>query len=96
MPGLQELHEEFSGQPVSILGINCWESGDPVAFMQREKLNYGLLLGADQVAMDYGVEGIPTFYVIGKDGKVVYHEVGFDPAGTDKLRTVIRHALEAE
>ncbi len=93
MPGLQELHEEFADQPVSVLGINCWESGDPQAYMENEGLDYGLLLNADAVANEYGVTGIPTFYVIGKDGKVVHHEVGYDPEGTDRLREIIKKAL---
>lgn len=96
MPGLQELHEEFKNQPVSILGINCWESSDPAAFMQSKGFTYGLLVGADQVAAQYGVQGIPTFYVIGKDGTVIFHEVGYDPDGTNKLREVIKKALAEE
>lgn len=93
MPGMQKLHEEFKDQPVSVLGINCWENGDPQSFMSGEGLDYGLLVHADAVANEYGVSGIPTFYVIGKDGKVVHHEVGYDPDGTDRLREIIKEAL---
>lgn len=93
MPGMQKLHEEFKDQPVSVLGINCWESGDPESFMAGKGLDYGLLVNGDNVANAYGVSGIPTFYVIGKDGKVVHHEVGYDPDGEARLREIIKEAL---
>ncbi len=93
MPGLQKLHEEFKGDAVAVIGVNCWESGNPEAFMASKGFDYQLLLGGDNVATEYGVSGIPTFYVVGKDGRVVHHEVGFDPDGTDRLREVIKKAL---
>ncbi len=93
MPGLQQLHEEFKGDAVAVIGVNCWESGNPKAFMASKGLNYQLLLGGDNVANAYGVTGIPTFYVVGRDGRVVHHEIGFDPDGTDRLRKVIKDAL---
>jgi peroxiredoxin len=89
MPGLQTLHERYKDQGVVIFGINCWESGDPEALMQREGYTYTLLLDGDPVAAQYMVSGIPTFYVISPDGRVAHHAVGFDPRMEQKLEEVI-------
>ena len=96
MPGVQALHEKFSGQDVAVLGINCWESedGDPAAYMADQGYTYGLLLGADEVAEEYHVSGIPTFYLIGKDGTVIHREVGFAPDKEEKLAKIIEEHLK--
>ncbi len=96
MPGLQELHEEFDDDKVAIVGVNCWESGDPAQFMADKGFDYDLLLGGDEVAAAYGVRGIPTFYVLDQDGRVAFHEVGFDPDGKQRLREIINDLLDEE
>jgi thiol-disulfide isomerase/thioredoxin len=97
MPGVQELHEEFAEQPVAIYGVNCWEQGPSQAavdyFRGEKDYTYGLLLGGDAVADTYRVTGIPTFYVIGPDGTIVYRSVG--AAGEDALRKIIAETIPA-
>jgi len=94
MPGVQRLHERFKDRPVKVFGANCWESGDPVAYMKEKNLTYGLLLKADKVADRYNVTGIPTFYVIGPDGRVAYAAVGYDPGGEDTIGKIIQDILD--
>ncbi len=73
MPGVQKVHDEFKGQPVQVFGISTFErGGDPAAFMKKKGFSYGLLLDGNKVAEKYNINGIPTFYVIGADGKVLY------------------------
>lgn len=87
MPGLQKLHEKHP--TAVVLGLNCWEDGDPSAFMKDKGYTYGLLLKADEVASKYGVSGIPAFFVIGKDGRILHSAVGFDPDGEEKIGSII-------
>ena len=93
MPTLQELHEKYKGKPVVVVGINTWERADPAAFMKKNKLSYGLLLKGDAVARAYGVLGIPTFYLIGPDGKILYASSGFDPTSETAVAKLIDAAL---
>ena len=44
----------------------------------------------------YGVSGIPTVFVIGKDGKVVGHAVGSGEASHAKVEEMVRKALDAD
>lgn len=95
MPEVQKLHERFQGRPVRVFGVNCWESGDAAGYMTKNKFTYGLLLSGDEVAKAYGVSGIPTFVVIGVDGKVLKYAVGFNPAEMTEIAAMIEEHLAA-
>ncbi len=94
MPVLQELHEQY-GEDLFVVGINVWEeAADPAGFMADLGLTYPILLGGDDVAAEYIVEGIPTFYVIAPDGTVAFHAVGADPANEEALKEVVGTLLQ--
>jgi peroxiredoxin len=38
--------------------------------------------------------GIPRNYVIGKEGKILFQSVGYNPAEFDRMKEVIRQALK--
>ncbi len=88
MPKVQALHKKYKDRPVTIFGVSVWERSDAAAYMKQKKYTYPLLLKGDQVANAYGVRGIPTLYVIGADGKVLYASTGFGPTTEDE---VIKH-----
>jgi thiol-disulfide isomerase/thioredoxin len=93
MPGIQKVHERFKGQGVVVFGMNCWESGDAAAFMREKGYTYGLLLNADETATKYNVSGIPTFYIVGPDGRVMHSAVGFDPALEETLGVILERGV---
>lgn len=95
MPGMQRLHDRFAKRGVEVIGLNCWESGDAAGYMARNGLNYRLLLKADEVANAYAVSGIPTFYIIDEDGRVIERHVGFAPEAEEKLGEMIEARLKA-
>jgi hypothetical protein len=59
--------------------------------MKEQKFTYNLLLKGDEVAVKYGVSGIPTIYVIGKDGVVLYAQTGFE--GEEAVERAIEAGL---
>jgi peroxiredoxin len=71
MPEIQKLHEKFKDKGLEVLGISAWPRGtDPVKYMTEQKFTYGLLMDGDSVAEAYKVDGLPTWFVIGRDGKI--------------------------
>jgi thiol-disulfide isomerase/thioredoxin len=63
-------------------------------FIKAFAVNYPIVFTGEKVAGDsYGVTGIPTCYVIGRDGKVLGHIVGGGKANHDKLVDLITQAL---
>jgi thiol-disulfide isomerase/thioredoxin len=74
MPAVQKVHEKFADKGVVVLGMN-FESNpkaDPEKFKKDKGYTYTSLAKAETIAGSYKVTGWPTFYVIGKDGKVVW------------------------
>lgn len=95
MPNLQKLHEKYKDRPVKFYGLNCWDKdGDPVKFMRDRELTYGLLLQADDVAREYGVESIPAVFVITPDGKICYSQAGVIPSLERRIDRAIARALK--
>jgi thiol-disulfide isomerase/thioredoxin len=98
MPSIQKIHDDYKDKGVAVLGVNTWEKKEDGAkkYMESKGFNYGCLLKGDDLATAYGVTGIPTLVVIGKDGKVALVEVGMGPNGADGLRKAIDAALAAK
>ncbi len=96
MPSIQKLSEKYQGKAVSVFGVNTWERGAAdVAqkYMAKNKYTYGLLLKGDDLAKTYGISGIPTFVLIGPDGKILHLGVGFEEGEGDRMAEIIDTAL---
>ncbi|MGD8451718.1 MAG: TlpA disulfide reductase family protein [Phycisphaerae bacterium] len=92
MPGLQKLQERMKDKPFVLYGVNTFErGGDPAKYMKSQGFTYGLLLKGNATARQYHVKGIPTFYVIGHDGKIVY--VGAGGGREAELEAAVQRAL---
>jgi thiol-disulfide isomerase/thioredoxin len=95
MPDMQQISEDYADKGVVVLGINTWERQEGAAkkYMADKKFTYPCLLSGDELATKYGLSGIPTLVVIGKDGKIELIESGAPPKGAKKLRETIDAAI---
>lgn len=83
IPYVEKLHERYAGRDVVVLGINV--EGDPKtadAFAKKQGIQYPVLIGDEDVARAYRVQGIPAFFIIGPQGTLEGKYVGFSP-GTE-------------
>jgi len=97
MPGIQKLHDTFKDKPVKVFGVNCRERGRnqrALAYIKQKGYTYPQLLDGDAAAIAYGVRGIPAFYVIGKDGKILGTTSGFNPNMEAAMIRLIQDALK--
>ena len=78
MPALEQLHQTFQQQDLIILAINLKEGAEQVkTFFQQRTLSFPALLDQNgTVFRDYSVAGMPTTYLIGRDGKLLARGVG--------------------
>ena len=78
MPTMQKLLEAYKDRGVVILGVNTWKKNADAAkdCIATKKFTYGCLLNGDDLAKAYGVTGIPTLVIIGKNGTVAMAEIG--------------------
>jgi thiol-disulfide isomerase/thioredoxin len=98
MPGVQRLYEKYKDKPVAIFGVNCWErdpKADPAAFMKKNGFAYPVLLKGDRVAEAYHVSGIPTFYLIGVDGKILLAYAGLSAESERQVVAAIEKQLSS-
>ncbi len=92
MPAMQRLHDEYESDKVAILAINCRERDriDPVQFVRDLGFDYPILVDSGTVAPRYRVQGIPAFFVIDPDGRLLYRSSGFGAEQEQKLEQYIR------
>jgi thiol-disulfide isomerase/thioredoxin len=97
MPILEGLHREFAWRGLAVIGINAREDKQAVARYAMElRLTFPLVL--DQAGKNnrlYGVIGLPTSFVFGRDGRAVAFGVGPRQWGSPPARALVE-ALLAE
>ena len=82
MPELTDFYKENhnASSDFEILAVSIDE--DPqaaTAYAAANKLNFPVLLDPKQkMAEAYQVEGIPTMFVVDKDGKIIYGHLGYE------------------
>jgi len=76
MPEIQRLHEKYLNNDLIVFGVNSWEESNSSAYMKQHGFTYGLLINGEVIATKYRVTTLPTVYVIGGDGKILFRSVG--------------------
>jgi cytochrome c biogenesis protein CcmG, thiol:disulfide interchange protein DsbE len=78
MPSLERLHQTYQAQDLAIISIDLKEGADQVkAFFQKHGLSFPSLLDPNgTVFRDYLVAGMPTTYLIDRNGTLLARGVG--------------------
>ena len=78
MPVLERLQREFSSRGLAIIGVNTRESKEAVRRYAKELgLRFPLVLDRDgKINALYGVIGLPTTFVVGRDGRAIALAIG--------------------
>jgi hypothetical protein len=71
------LHEKYGASGLVVVGLNIWEQGDNGRKFAAENLPYRVLFQMDDAARgkDF-VRGIPTTYILDREGVVRHRVVG--------------------
>ena len=97
MPALEQLHREFAGRGLAIVGVNARENSEAVRRYAKEVgLSFPLVLDPEgKINALYGVIGLPATFVIGRDGRAVAFGIGSRKWESAPARALIE-ALLAE
>jgi peroxiredoxin len=78
MPLLEHLYREFAPRGLAVVGINAREDGETVRrYAKALGLTFPLVLDtAGEINAVYGVVGLPTTFLVGRDGRAVALAVG--------------------
>ena len=94
MPGFQRVYEDYKDQGFTVLGVSRDEAGPDLvrAFLRQKGITYPVAMAWQASLNGFGeVGGLPTSYLIGRDGKVKHRVEGVfaEPA----LRMAVRLLL---
>jgi cytochrome c biogenesis protein CcmG/thiol:disulfide interchange protein DsbE len=78
IPGFIQLQNEYRSRGLDVIGISMDDSSEPVVQFYKElHMNYPVALGNDRLGELYGgVLGLPTTFLIGRDGRIYAKHVG--------------------
>ena len=78
MAVLERLQREFSSRGFVVIGVDVRENTEPVRRYAKELgLTFPLVFDPDgKISALYGVIGLPTTFVVGRDGRVVAFAIG--------------------
>ena len=96
MPALERLHRRFGAQGLAVIGINAREDRETVRhYAQQLGLSFPLVLDpGGTINATYGVIGLPTTVVVGRDGRAVGLAVGPRDWGGDAARALLLALLD--
>lgn len=92
-PWMNHLQEKFAGQGLVVVAVNVDENRDDAnAFLKQIPAHFPIVFDPHgQVAESYHVPGMPTTFLIDKQGKVRESRVGFHPNQADQYeKTVLK------
>jgi cytochrome c biogenesis protein CcmG/thiol:disulfide interchange protein DsbE len=95
MPALEQLHRDYASRGLTVLAVNFREAPGTVRQYARELgLTMPLLVDpAGAISGSYGVIGLPTSFLIGRDGRAVARAIGPREWTTAEARTLIESLL---
>jgi thiol-disulfide isomerase/thioredoxin len=78
LPVLEQLHRDYASRGLTVLAVNFREEPGAIRQYARE-LGLTLTLLVDPtgaIRQSYGVVGLPTSFLIGRDGRAVARAIG--------------------
>ncbi len=97
MPSMQRLADKFENDGLSMVAVNIQENPAAVRqFMDEHELSFEVLLDRQgRAGQSYGVRGLPTTVILGRDGYVLGVKVGFALWDTEEVFDAFRTILES-
>lgn len=95
---MNETQAKYAAKGLQIVGVNLDEkSEDAQRFLKDTPAKFAIAFDAGgKYPTAYGLKGMPTSYLIGRDGKVIAEHVGFREADRADLEARIVAALEGK
>lgn len=95
-PWMNALQQRHGAAGLQVVAINVDEKReDAAAFLARVPANFTIAYDpAGATPRAYGIKGMPSSALVGRDGKLLWMHTGFNEADQDKLEERIRAALQ--
>ena len=95
-PWLNAMHEKYADDGLVIIGVNLdRERESAIEFLRDYPAQFQISYDPDAtLAEEFGVLGMPSSYVIGRNGDTRSHHIGFKVKKQDEYEAAIVAALE--
>jgi cytochrome c biogenesis protein CcmG, thiol:disulfide interchange protein DsbE len=95
---MNSMQARYKSKGLQIIAINLdAKTDDAKKFLSQTPANFTVAFDSNGVNPKvYGVKGMPTSYLIGRDGRVILQHAGFREADRETLEKQIQTALEAK
>lgn len=83
-PELIKLQQKYVSKNITVIGLSVDSEGPKVvkAFVKDEKINYPVAMAGDSLKYLPPVRGIPTLFLVNKEGKILKQFIGFTDQDT--------------
>jgi len=97
-PWMNALQQRHAKAGLQVVAINLDEKReDAAAFLASVPAGFTIAYDpAGATARAYGIKGMPSSALIGRDGQLLWMHSGFNEADKDKLEQQVRAALQQE
>ena len=93
IPELNKIVAAYANNPdVVFIGIATDETDKLKDFLKDTPFAYHIVSDGSELATKYGIKGYPTNVIVGKDGKVKLHTMGYGPYSLDGFAKAIDNA----
>lgn len=97
-PWMNEMQERYRAKGLKVIAVNVdAKTEDARKFLAMNPSKFTVAFDPKgSTPAQYGVKGMPSSFIIGKDGKVISTHLGFNAADKGKLENDIKTALEGK
>ncbi|MCP4301680.1 MAG: TlpA family protein disulfide reductase [Gammaproteobacteria bacterium] len=97
-PWLNAMNAKYGHDGLVVIGINVdQEPASAAEFLQKYPASFQISYDTNGVlAKEFGVQAMPSSFVIGRDGQINAHHLGFKVKRQDEYEAVIVAALRQE
>ncbi|NTV17208.1 MAG: TlpA family protein disulfide reductase [Chlorobiaceae bacterium] len=95
---MNAMQDKYKAQGLKIIGVNLdTKTEDAKKFLSQNPARFTVAFDSKGATpKDYGVKGMPTSFLMDRNGKVIFQHLGFKEADREKLEKEIKAALEAK
>ncbi|MEI6848144.1 MAG: TlpA disulfide reductase family protein [Chlorobiaceae bacterium] len=95
---MNSMQDKYRAQGLKIIGVNLdGKSDDAKKFLAQIPAKFTIAFDPNGLTpKTYGVKGMPTSFLIGKEGKIIFQHLGFKEADRESLEKQIKAALEGK
>lgn len=95
IPHLSEIHHKYADQGLQVIGIDPFDNNEKDLermpnFLEKNPLDYPILFINKEQPKNFKVYAYPTFYLVDRDGKIIYSQIGHGDNTGAELDSVIQ------